>query len=637
MYPSITSLLTCCLSICSVAQAAVIEGRASYENASKIQSYYNVKGSDHAKKAKSLSADGYQIVSLSTYGSPPDVQYAAVWTQQKGNPIEIIYNANKTTYDSWFDSWKAKGYVSTQISATGSRSKAVFAGVMERANVTNWVQVCDSVSPWSYENSTNGVDMAIKGFSMYGTPSDRRYCALGHENVGNQLSTVFYSTTQYLIDFPEVFRSETAKRLWRPSKLFMSDDHIITPQFVDTDVGRWVAKEDLTAAELAKEIKSQKQNGLSPIDLQGGGEGKDTRFAVIFAEHAIPSSRKWTAKGTVSGFSNNADAQAGMDAVMKTWMQKNGVRQAQVAVARNGSVLTERSYTWAESNRAVVKPDDIFLLASVSKMFVHAAIYNLVEAGSLNYSTTVYPLLGYNPVDTRAESITIQHLLDHTGGYDRSVSGDTAFMFRDIAIAQSNGTRAADLRDFIEYMVARPLDSAPGDNYAYSNYGSALLSYVVSNITNTPYMKFLEKNVLDGLNVQLYKTAAKGHANDNIVQESKFTGYDPVHPKSQKMVPGPYGGDGAVKEAVMGAFSLAASASTIAKFIGTHAVSGVGGRAWGAWRDGTVVGARTFAESRGADVDWALTLNTREYLSEEEFDDLRFYKMPFFFEDFPIV
>ncbi|KAH6977233.1 beta-lactamase/transpeptidase-like protein [Ilyonectria sp. MPI-CAGE-AT-0026] len=634
MYPSFTSLLTCCLSICSVAQAAVIDDRA-YASASNIRSYYNVKGSDHAKKAKALSADGYQIISLSTYGSPPDVKYAAVWSQQAGNPFEIIHSANKTAYDSWFDSWKAKGYVSTQISATGPAGKAVFAGVMEKANVTNWVQVCDMPNPWGYENSTGGIDMTVKGFRMYGTPSDRRYCVLGHENVGNQLSTIFY-TANFGIDYPEIFRSETEKQFWRPSRLFLSEDHIITPQFVDTDVGTWVAKEDLTAAELAKEIKNQKQKGLTPIDLQGGGEGNDARFAVIFAERAVPSSRKWTAKGTVKGFKDNTAARGGMDSVMKTWMQKNGVRQAQVAMAINGSVIAERSYTWAESNRAVVKPDDRFLLASVSKMFVYAAIYNLVEAGRLNYSTPVYSLLGYTPTDARAENITIQHLLDHAGGYDRDQSGDPSFMFRDIALAQSNGTRPADTRDFIEYMLKKTLDFAPGEGYSYSNYGNTLLGYVVSNITNTPYMDFLKKNILNGLDVQLYKTAASAHANDRIIQESKFTGFDPVHPLSEKKVPGPFGGDGAIKEANIAAFSLAASASTIARFIGTHAVWGVGGRAMYNSRDGSLVGARTFAESR-SDVDWALTLNTREYASEEEFNDLRYYKIPFLFDDFPLA
>lgn len=53
-------------------------------------------------------------------------------------------------------------------------------------------------------------------------------------------------------------------------------------------------------------------------------------------------------------------------------------------------------------------------------------------------------------------------------------------------------------------------------------------------------------------------------------------------------------------------------------------------------RDGSLSGARVYAESRGT-IDWALTLNTREYGSETEFDELRWYTLPDFFSNFPIA
>ncbi|WYZ40778.1 hypothetical protein EsH8_IV_001119 [Colletotrichum jinshuiense] len=632
---SFLGLLASGLSVCSVALAAPAERAFTNSSSADVQTYFNLDGSAHGEKAKSLTADGYRMISLSAYGTAPNANYAAVWVRREGSPFEVIYDADEATYNDWFESWKSKGYVSTHISATGPAGSAVFAGVMEKASVANWAQVCDLTSPWGYENATAGIDMFVKDFRMYGTPSDRRYCILGHENVGNQLSTIFY-TTNYSIEYSETYESEIAKPFWRPSRLFVSDDHVITPQFVDTSVGKWVAKDSLSAAELSAEIEAQKQQGLVPIDLHGGVSGNDIRFAVIFAESDIPEARKWAATGSFTGFKDNDAATAAFDSTMKTWMQKNGVRQAQIAVALNGSTLAERSFTWAESNRAVVQPDDIFLLASVSKIFVYAAITNLIEAGKLNYSTPVYPLLGYQPSDERANDITVNHLLDHTSGYSRDRSGDPGFLFREISMSLFNGSRPATLPDVIEYQVARPLDFAPGSDYAYSNYGTMLLSYIVSNVTATPYLDFLKENVFGDLNVQLYETAAEKHANDRIVAESQYTGYDPREPRTYRRVPGPFGGDGAIKEECMGAFSFAASASTIARFIGTHAVSGTGGRAPYSERDGTLVGARTFASSR-PDFDWALTINTREYISEAEFDDLRYWKIPFLFEDYTVA
>ncbi|GKT47845.1 protein flp [Colletotrichum spaethianum] len=629
MYPhSFLGLLTSCLSLCSAVIAIPTERRFVNGTSVDVQTYFDLDSSAHGEKIKSLTADGYRMISLSAYGGAPHENYAAIWVRRDGNPFEVIYGVDEATYDDWLDSWKNKGYVSTHVSATGPAGSAVFTGVMEKTSVANWEQYCGLTDPYAYDNATSGVDMVVKGFRMYGTPDDRRYCILGHENVGNRHSTIFYSAGNYTIDYPTIYESEVAKPFWRPSRLFVSDDHIITPQFVDTSVGKWVAMDGLTASELSTQIEAQKQVGLYPIDLHGGVSGTDVRFAVIFAETDIPESRKWSATGSVTGFKDNAGATAAFDDAMQTWMKKNGVRQAQVAVALNGSTIAGRGYTWAESNRAVVEPDDVFLLASVSKIFVYAAVTNLIESGKLNYSTTVYPLLGFKPADTRANDITVNHLLTHTSGYSREQSGDPAFLFREIAFNLFNGTRAATLRDVIEYQLARPLDSAPGSEYSYSNYGTMLLSYIVSNLTATPYLSYLQENVFGDHDVRLYETAASKHAVDRIIQESKYTGYDPTEPQAYHQVPGPFGGDGAIKEECMGAFSFAASAATVARFIGTHAVYGTGGRALYAERDGTLVGARTFAASR-SDVDWALTINTREYISEAEFDDLRYNKLPY--------
>lgn len=285
----------------------------------------------------------------------------------------------------------------------------------------------------------------------------------------------------------------------------------------------------------------------------------------------------------------------------------------------------------------MVEPDDVFLLASVSKMFVYAAMTTLLETGKLDTSTLVYPMLGYHPVDARANNITVQHLLDHTAGYDREKTNDVAFSFRAVALSLFNGTRPATLRDIIEYQVAQPLDFTPGTDEAYSNYGTMLLSYLVTNVTGMPYLEYLREYVLDGLDVRLYETAAEKHANDRIAQESRLTGKGPTAPWKTRLVPGPHGGDGAIKEECMGAFSLSASASTIARFIGRHAVNGTGGRAAFHWRAGGMPGASTFASSHHADIDWALNLNTWIDLTLDGWHKLITVKMLQVINDHPLV
>ncbi|PVH96100.1 beta-lactamase/transpeptidase-like protein [Periconia macrospinosa] len=597
--------------------------------------YFGVSSAEHEEKATSLKANGFRPLSLSLYGSPSEAKYAAVWVQEEGAAFETIHTADKPTFDSWVQTWKSKGYVSTHVSATGPVESAVYAGVMEARNISTWIQRCEMDSPYGLANSTGGVDLLIKAVSMYGTYANPRYCILGYENTENQQQTVFHQTVNLSNNFAQIFAAETLKRYWRPEFLNIFVDGTIAPIFTDTTVGKWAAEVDLNEAQLASRIKAQEANGLSPINISGGGNPSDIRYAVIFAERTSPLPRNWSASGAVTGFNDNAGVTDALDNVMQSFMQEHGVRQAQVAASINGTVIAERAYTWAEEDRAIVQPDDKFLLASLSKMFTHAATKQLINDGLLNLTTAIYPLLGIQPADKRANNITVLDLIYHTAGYDRLVTPDLGFIFVQVARAK-NSSAPATLRDVIDYVAARPLDFTPGTKTVYSNFGTMLLSYTITKLTGIPYHDFIKERVLNGLEAELYETDSAKHVNDAIVQETKFTGINALQPMSNAKVPSVYGGDGAIKEETVGAFALKASATTISRFIGHNAVWGIGLREVFSNRDGSLAGARSFAQSTDK-LDWALTLNTREYKSEAQWSKLVFTNVPGVWQRFSIA
>ncbi|KAF1929737.1 beta-lactamase/transpeptidase-like protein [Didymella exigua CBS 183.55] len=596
----------------------------SRRNATIEQSvFFDINGAEVETRIAKLKAEGYQPTSLNIHGSPNDAKYAGIWIKQNGSAYETILGANKTVYDAWLDQWKANGYVSTHVSATGSASNAIFAGVMQdMSSAVNWTQLCGLDNPYLYQNATLDSPMTIKGVSMYGNPNERRYCILGHENTDNHQQTVWYQRDAVVRDYKTLAAEETSKRFWRPVYIDLAEDLLLTPIFDDTSVGQWTVFTDLTTSALHSEIASQKAKNMYPIHISGAGSA-GARYAVIFAEQTTPLEREWHTTGAVTGFDDNAKVSNALDQVMQTFMKRNSVRQAQVAASVNGTVIASRGFTWAESDRAVVQPSDKFLLGSVSKAFTYAATDHLISTGLLNLSTPVYPLLGYNaPADPRALNITVQHLLDHTAGYDRSMSPDLGFIFT--MVAQSlNQSTPATLRQLIEYVYERPLDFTPGERSVYSNYGTMLLSYVMKNLTGESYESYIQKNVLNGLEVELYPTAAELHQNDSIVQESKYTSFSALTPLSQVQVSDVFGGDGSIKEEAIGAFGLKASAATISQFLGSHAAYGIGGRQDWTNRDGSVSGARALAYSL-SELDWAIMLNTREYVDENAWQRLVF-------------
>ncbi|EMD86412.1 hypothetical protein COCC4DRAFT_166744 [Bipolaris maydis ATCC 48331] len=584
--------------------------------------FFDINGKEVETRIAKLKAEGYRPTSLSIHGTPADAKYAGIWTKQGGSPYETIVGANKTTYDAWLEQWRASGYVSTQVSATGPASNAVFAGVMEQIpSVGNWTQLCGLGSPYAYLNATQDVEMVIKGVSLYGTSTERQYCILGHENKDNHQQTVWYPTSPSQ-DYKSVVADETTKRFWRPVFIDSSEDKLLSSIFDDTSVGKWTVRTDLTASQLQSEIIVQRANGMYPIHISGAGS-VGIQYVVIFAERITPLERNWHAVGDITGFPDNAGVERDLDGIMQKFMKRSSVRQAQVSASINGTVVASRAYTWAESDRAIVEPSDKFLLGSVSKAFTYAAVDHLVSTGIVNLTDKIYPLLGYTkPADPRSLNITIQQLLDHTGGFDRGVSPDIGFIFTTVAQSLNQSTPAT-LRQLIEYVAARPLDFEPGTKSVYSNYGTLILGYLIANKTGETYMSYLEKNVLKGLDVEMYTTAAEDHVNDRIVQETKTTSISALTPLSNKRAPGVHGGDGAVKEAAVSSFALKASASTVSQFIGNHAAYGLGPRQIFEYRDGTVAGARALGYSM-AKLDWAITLNTREYLDEQAWNTLVF-------------
>jgi CubicO group peptidase (beta-lactamase class C family) len=541
--------------------------------------YYGIDAATYQTIFNKLSPD-HRIISISVYGTPPSVTYAVVWVKRAGPAWVAIHGADATTYQNWFDTNAAQGYVSTLVSVTGPAGSPIYMGVMEKIAVSSWFQLC-GITATGFADTSNtayGNGQILKAFREFGDPSDRRYCGLWHSNP-NYVRWDLWETQPFDV-YQQTFNSELTKPGWRASYVTISEDHQISSLFTDTYVGSWVARDGLTGSELQAETAQQGAAGRYLINLQGGGPGGDALYTAIWAEQDIPQSRAWTVTGPVNGFKNIATTTAHVDGLVQSFMQSNGVRQAQIAIAKNGNLLLSRAYSWQEPVRTSTQPDHTFLLASISKMFLEAAVQTLYNDGKLLPTTRAYPLLGYTHTpDPRLSTITIQQLLDHSGGLNDTLTGfDPLFAMRQIALIQHPGTDTpASVKDVVDFMSEKPLDFAPGTGTAYSNYGYLLLSYVVEHVTGLAYYNYLSAAVLKvggSYDVREFPTAGSAHVNDPVIQENAGQihglGLSALNPASPDLVATTFGGDGIYKESAYGVASLAASAQTLASFIHSH-------------------------------------------------------------------
>jgi N-acyl-D-amino-acid deacylase len=225
----------------------------------------------------------------------------------------------------------------------------------------------------------------------------------------------------------------------------------------------------------------------------------------------------------------------------------------------------------------------------VSKPITSAAIMKLVEEGKLRLDDRVAPFIAHlapapgATVDPRWEQITIRHLLNHTGGWDRGKpNGGFDPMDRPgIAAAAVDAPTPASAETIVRYMKGMPLDFDPGEKHRYSNFGYAVLGRVIERVSGMKYEDYVRARVLQPVGANRTRSG-RSRMRDALADEVKY--YMPWEPGlgMTTMVPSVFPGEGPVPlnyggfhiEAMDASGAWVSSTVDLLRFVG-----GVDGRA----------------------------------------------------------
>ena len=183
-----------------------------------------------------------------------------------------------------------------------------------------------------------------------------------------------------------------------------------------------------------------------------------------------------------------------------------------VLVAKEGSVVFERSYGWANlewkiPHTAATK----FRLGSVTKQFTAAAILLLEEKGKLKLDD---PLSRFVPSAPEAwKPLTVHQLLTHTSGVPNFTSFPEYGTWK--LSAQTPAQVMTHLRD-------KPLDFVPGEKFRYSNTGYILLGWIVELASGQSYETFLREQIFKPLGMN-----DSGYDSNTAVISQRASGYVP--------------------------------------------------------------------------------------------------------------
>jgi N-acyl-D-amino-acid deacylase len=238
-----------------------------------------------------------------------------------------------------------------------------------------------------------------------------------------------------------------------------------------------------------------------------------------------------------------------VDRAITEIMTRWGIPGGAVGVVKDGRLVYARGFGYADVEaQKVATPDALFRIASVTKPVTKAAILKLVEQGRLSLDAPAFALLpDIKPlpgatVDPRLATITVSHLLEHTGGWDSAISFDP--MFLSIQIATATGTPApASAEAIVRFMMGKPLDFNPGARFAYSNFGYAVLGRIIERVGGKSYEQFVKDDILTPAGVTRMRLGRSLYA-DRLPDEVRY--YDlffvPSVFPGVGVVPAPYGG-----------------------------------------------------------------------------------------------
>lgn len=306
---------------------------------------------------------------------------------------------------------------------------------------------------------------------------------------------------------------------------------------------------------------------------------------------------------------------------LKKYMEQQGISAGVIALYHDGDLVLSKGIGYQDKSFTTVMPHDgVMRLASNDKVVTKDAINKLIAdgtwtpLGALTLNTKVFPLLRqYGLVemsgftrDSRADDITIGHLLNHRGWVREMpnlathdvANGSRDQFYDDLGVTPDTLTAY----DNVRWVYSQPLTNTPGTVVAgsYSSSGYMILRYVVdqlvsdSNNYGLSLEEFLQSEMFSVSGDQdIYiakerladRQASEPWYNDNIQSYDRWMELDAYH-------------------------ALATSAPAFVKYANSYPASG--------WYYGSMTGSWTWTASvtnsnTGKDVKIALMFNTGGY------------------------
>jgi CubicO group peptidase (beta-lactamase class C family) len=180
------------------------------------------------------------------------------------------------------------------------------------------------------------------------------------------------------------------------------------------------------------------------------------------------------------------DVNAWLDGYIPYALASADIAGAVVVVVKDGQVLTEKGYGYADvkSHRPVDPKGTLFRPGSVSKLFTWTAVMQQVEAGKIDLDADVNKYLDFKIPPYDGKPVTMRDLMTHTAGFAETIKH----------LFPGDAKALLPLDRFISGWTPNRI-FPPAEVPAYSNYGAALAGYIVQRTSGEPFDQYVAHHI----------------------------------------------------------------------------------------------------------------------------------------------
>lgn len=170
-----------------------------------------------------------------------------------------------------------------------------------------------------------------------------------------------------------------------------------------------------------------------------------------------------------------------LEPVVQEEMREWGITGIAIALVDDGRVVYEKAFGEA-------RPDSLFRVGSISKLFNAIAVMQQVEAGKLDLDAPLPPeVLPINPFPGEPK-VTLRQLLCHRSGLQREP-----------IVGHYLDPSEPGLERTVQSVPSGVLVTLPEEKVRYSNLGPSIAGYLVQRAAGMPFEKYQHERVLGPL------------------------------------------------------------------------------------------------------------------------------------------